>query len=209
MKLSICAVIGLTSIATLSFADAINDQSNKEQFYIIGAMGSSANTDYDIYNANGSPAIGNDINYTSYRLGFGLLHSVTQQTSVGLEAAYNFYGDETYTYFNLESLEELDSAEVKFSAFDILGVLAIKLNQTWTAKAKLGVAYEDIAATEEGFNANMSEKGWVPEIAAGIAYRFTDNVELEGSFAYLVGQVTNIDDMPDITVGWLGVNYYI
>lgn len=202
MKLSIFAAIGLSSIASLSFADANNEQTNKEQFYLIGAMGSSANTDYDVYNLNDNPAIQSDLNYTSYRMGMGLQHRVNQQTSVGLEAAYNFYGDEKYTYL------DLDTAEVKFSAFDILGVLAINLNQSWTAKAKLGVAYEKIEASEEGFNANMSQKEWVPEIAAGIGYRFTEHVELEGSFSYLMGQVSDIDDMPDITVGWLGVNYY-
>lgn len=194
---------GLLGVSSAAFS-AENDK--QEGFYFLGAIGSSANTDYSVTDQH-SALVSNEINYWSYRLGAGYWHNIFQgeriRTTLGAEAAYNYYGEEDFHYL------DKDSAQVTFSAVDILGVLAVHLDQHWAFKAKAGVAYEDVAATEEGFSADFSQKEWVPEGALAVSYLASEHLEIESSFSYLMGQVSDLNGMPDITVVWLGGNYYL
>lgn len=206
--LIIAIFLGMLCLSPNIFASNANKQKQEQAhqrdgFYLLAAIGSSANTDYDPYDSNTVPAVSNDSNYTSYRLGLGYLEPVNQKISVGGELAYNYYGSERYNYLNL------DSAEIDYSSIDILGVLALRVNNYWSLKAKAGVAYESIDATEEGFNAELSEKQWLPEIGGALGYSLTDQFEVEGSFSYILGNVSTMYDAPDITVLWIGLNYYL
>lgn len=203
MKTTKLLLTGLLSISSLAFSAENNKQ---EGFYFLGALGSSANTDYNVTDKQ-SPLVSNEINYWSYRLGAGYWHNIFSgehvRTTLGAEAAYNYYGDEDFYYL------DKDSAHVTFSAVDILGVLAFHVDKHWAFKMKAGVAYEDVAATEKGFDADFSQKEWVPEGALAVSYLATEHVEIESSFSYLMGQVSDLNGMPDITVVWLGLNYYL
>ena len=172
----------------------------KGQFYAFSDIGSSANTDYSFTEAQ-SPLIKNDINYTSYRLGGGYSFDLTEHFSIGTEAAYNFYGKEDYYFLNL------DQASLQFSANDILFVTAYHFTSGWEAHIKTGVAYEQVTVNENYLGGNLTEKEWVPEAAAGIAYHFTEHWSAHADFAYLMGWESGLTNMPDITVGWLGISY--
>ncbi len=172
----------------------------KEQFYIFTDIGASANTDYSFIEA-GSPLISNEINYFSYRLGVGYATPVSQLFSLGGEMAYNYYGNETYHYLNL------DQAEISFSSTDVLFVTALHLNSQWETHVKLGAAYEEAVVTEDYFGGNVTTKEWVPEAVVGLSYHFNEHLAVHGDFSYLMGWVSGLNDMPDITVGWLGLSY--
>lgn len=172
----------------------------KEQFYIFTDIGNSANTDYSFTSAN-SPLISNEINYVSYRFGAGYSTPVSQHFSLGGEIAYNYYGDETYHYLNL------DQAEISFSSTDVLLVTALHLNSAWETHVKFGAAYEEVVVTESYFGGNVTTKEWVPEAVAGMSYHFNEHFSVHGDFSYLMGWVSGLNDMPDITVGWLGLSY--
>lgn len=171
-----------------------------EQFYVFTDIGTSANTDYSFTSAS-SPLINNDINYVSYRLGVGYTTPISKLFSLGGEIAYNYYGDEKYTFLNL------DQAEIKFSSTDALFVTTLHLNSKWETHLKLGAAYEEAVATEDYVGGNVTQKEWVPEAAAGFGYHFNEHVSIHADFSYLMGWVSGLNDMPDITVGWLGASY--
>lgn len=171
-----------------------------DQVYVFSDIGTSANTDYSFTDVQ-SPLVSNDINYVSYRLGVGYVTPVSQLFSLGGEVAYNYYGDESYNFLNL------DQAEIKFSSTDVLFVTALHLNEKWDVHGKLGAAYEEVVVTENYLGGNVTQKEWVPEAVAGIAYHFNEHVSIHGDFSYLMGWVSGLNSMPDITVGWLGVTY--
>lgn len=202
---AICMLLPISkNFADNKISDNKKDPSHKRDgFYLLAAIGSSANTDYAPYDASNAPVVTNDSNYTSYRIGLGYLRPVAEKVSLGGEFAYNYYGSERYNYLNL------DSAEIDYSAIDILGVIALRVNNYWSLKAKAGVAYESIDATEEGFNASLSEKQWLPEVGGGLAYSVSESFEVEGSFSYILGNVSTVNNAPDITVLWIGLNYYL
>jgi len=172
----------------------------EDKFYLLADVGTSANTDYSFTEVK-SPLITNDVNYASYRLGGGYTTPVSQHFSVGGEIAYNYYGDEKYSYLNL------DQAEIKFSSTDVLLVTAYHFNSKWEAHVKTGAAYEEVVATENYLGGNLTEKEWVPEAAVGLSYHFNEHFSVHGDFSYLMGWVSGMNDMPDITVGWLGLSY--
>ncbi len=172
----------------------------KDQFYVFTDIGTSANTDYSFTEAS-SPLISNEINYVSYRLGAGYITPVSQRFSVGGEVAYNYYGNETYHYLNL------DQVDISFSSTDVLFVTTFNLNSTWETHVKLGAAYEEVVVTENYLGGNVTTKEWLPEAVAGIGYHFNEHVSIHGDFSYLMGWVSGLNDMPDITVGWLGLSY--
>jgi len=188
----------LLLLGALSFSS--HAFSAKDQFYLFTDIGTSANTDYSFTEAN-SPLITNDINYTSYRLGGGYAALVSEHVSLGGEVAYNYYGDEQYNFFNL------DQIKISFSATDVLLVTAYHFNEQWEVHGKIGGAYEEVVVTENYFSGNVTTKEWVPEAAAGLSYHFNEHISVHGDFSYLAGWVSGLNDMPDITVGWLGVSY--
>lgn len=194
-KLDFSAVflcLSMLSVSTTLFA--------KDQFYLLADAGTSANTDYSFTEAS-SPLISNDVNYASYRLGGGYTAPISEHVSLGGEVAYNYYGDEEYHYLNL------DQAEIKFSSTDFLFVTGYHFNSTWEAHVKAGAAYEEVLATENYLGGNLTEKAWVPEAAAGLSYHFNEHISVHGDFAYLMGWESGATNMPDITVGWLGISY--
>lgn len=193
MNFSVLALMA----AAVSFSNSLW---SKEQFYLFTDIGTSANTDYSFTEAQ-SPLITNDINYVSYRLGGGYTTPVTEHISLGGEIAYNYYGDEKYHFLNL------DQAEIQFSAIDALFVTSYHFNERWETHLKLGGAYEEVLVTENYLGGNVTTKEWVPEAAAGLSYHFNEHVSIHGDFAYLMGWVSGLNDMPDITVGWLGASY--
>lgn len=174
----------------------------REGYYLLAAIGASANSDYSPYD-NSTPVVSNDSNYTSYRFGIGYLHPAIKTVSLGGEIAYNYYGNKRYNYLNL------DFIETNYSAVDILVVTALRVNDYLSLKAKAGIAYENIDATEGGFHANLSEKQWLPEIGGGLSYSLTEHFEAEGSFSYILGNLNTTYSAPDITVLWVGLNYYL
>lgn len=171
------------------------------QFYLLADIGNSANTDYSFTEVN-SPAVTNDTNYTSYRLGVGYIAPVSEKISIGAEAAYNSYGSSEYHFLNH------DHMDITFKANDILVVSAYQFNEHWEAHVKAGAAYEEVNATEDHWQMNLTEKEWVPEAAIGARYFINEHFAIHADLAYLMGWESQLTNMPDITVGWLGVNYY-
>jgi len=171
------------------------------QFYLLADVGSSANTDYSFTEVN-SPAITNDTNYTSYRLGLGYTTSVSEKINLGAEAAYNSYGSSEYHFLNR------DHMNISYKANDILVVSSYQFNEHWEAHLKAGAAYEQVKATEDHWQMNLTEKEWVPEGVIGARYFISEDFAIHADFAYLMGWESQLTNMPDITVGWLGVNYY-
>ena len=183
------AVIVAVCFTFFNQAHAAQSMHDGERLYIVTAIGTSANTDYDVYHSStGAPAVTNDSIYTSYRVGVGFSYPTGHWVSLGLEVAYNDYGQQTYDYL------DMDSAKAEFSAYDVLAVADIHMTSTWSTKFRLGVAYEEVDVTEDSLSADLSEREWVPEVGIGINYALTDHIAIEGSFDYLVGEVSNIDD---------------
>lgn len=174
----------------------------QDGFYVLANIGSSANTDFNESNSDSSE-ISNDTDYTSYRYGLGYTKSVNENVSLGLEAAYNDYGSETYYYL------DKDKATNTFTSYDILGTAKYGFNKEIYMVGKIGVAYLDTEVSEDYYDGDLSQKAWVPEAGAGLGYQITNHFAIEGNFSYINGSASGYDEVPDITVGWIGASFFI
>ncbi|MCD8500219.1 MAG: hypothetical protein LRY43_04180 [Gammaproteobacteria bacterium] len=98
---------------------------------------------------------------------------------------------------------------ITFKANDILVVSSYQFTEHWEAHLKAGAAYEEVKATEDYWQMNLTEKEWVPEAAIGARYFINEHFAIHADLAYLMGWESQLTNMPDITVGWLGINYYL
>jgi opacity protein-like surface antigen len=157
------------------------------------------------------------------RVHLGYLFKAGDRFLVGPEVGYNYLGDTKYTY--TDDTYKANYAKASDYSFDLLGVGKYYVTQNLDLFGKAGIAVITQKATFEGtpvakgkvLSYTNNKTKVLPEVAAGVGYDVTKNIETTVTYAHAFGQdlssvqksqqATFGNDIPSYNTVLVGVDY--